>query len=139
MEYWVINGTRFDWAVNAFTVSDLAGSVTAEAVYRRETPSTLHTFVSSGKTVNAANASMRFLNGAGTPQGGAFYTFDFSHDYLNLATNRVEKGGSVTLCVTADAAGVRGWKVNGTFYELPLASFTVRDVTGSLTLEAIAE
>ena len=139
VEYWVINGTRFDWAVSSFTVSGMKGNVTAEAVYRRETPATLKKAAGGSKTVNAVGASMRFLNGAGNPQGGAFYTFDFSHDYLNLATNRVEKGGSITLCVTAAAQNVRGWQVNGTFFEVPMASFVVRDAADSLTFEAIAD
>ena len=136
--YWVINGVRYDFpvAVKAITVSELAGDMTIECVYRKSTSTTLSGTVGRGDNliVSCENAKMRHIKGTASAKGDSFTEFDFSKDYINKATGAAEKAGKVTVRVSANFDRVDYWEFNEAHltFSTNINSFFVRDLNAKM-------
>ena len=128
VEYWVINGVRYDFLKNvaSFRLTAFDQSWTFEAVGKGNEPSTLL----SDKEIQAARTGRALLcrvkhaelchikdirNNRGA--GGWIHEFDFTDDYTNRATGAKEKGGQLSGRVKASVPKgkkVLGWKFDET-------------------------
>lgn len=149
VEYWVINGTRYDFeghAPKAITVRDLEESMTLEAVGKNAAATTVLSAedVTGGSTrvIKASkNAKLCFVTDTDRGAGGWKDSFDFTNDYVNAATEKGEQGGRVTMRVKAEVDNSKKldyWVINGVrfYFDTAVESFIVRDLTRSTTYAA---
>lgn len=127
VEYWVINGVRYDFLKNvaSFRLTAFDRSWTFEAVDKGKEPTTLL----SADEIQAARTGRTLLcrvkhaelchikrdNNRGA--GGWIHEFDFTDDYTNRASNAKEKGGQLSGRVRASVPKgkkVLGWKFDET-------------------------
>lgn len=127
--YWVINGTRFDFkpVPKTITITKLKRSITIEAVKRGKKPTTLISEADilanrTGATLQvttATGANLSHITRAGQNKGGWFKKIDFTQDYKNRATKKMEQGGRVTLRVQPsipEGKGVCGYTFMGAIW-----------------------
>lgn len=122
--YWVINGARYDFDIvpKTITVKDLTYPMTIEAVAKGKSSSTLLSDKQlqakrTGEQLLATskNADLCFITASGLGKGGWFREFDFTDDFINLATEKKEKGGRITLrcrAYIAEGKKISYWKFN---------------------------
>lgn len=151
MDYWVINGVRYDFLRNVkwMNITSFDRSWTIEAVYKNADPETLRSpeEIQSARTGDTLIAEVK--NGelchikSGTKGGGGWITsFDFTSDYSNRATEGTEKGGQLTAKIRAKipkGKKVAGWKLDRTeFYpSTEVNDFVVRMLNTSMTYEPL--
>ncbi|MDO4483763.1 MAG: hypothetical protein Q4C54_04825 [Clostridia bacterium] len=146
VDYWVINGVRYDFSKvpTQMTITNLAEDMTVEAVVKKGTATTLLTEAQlkdegkgGSKTVNATNASMKFVNSKGKVGGKKFTTFDFTEAYKNTYTKKEQEGGVITLRVTAKKK-TYNWVFNGTKikFNQRVSGFLVTNLNTSMSWEA---
>ncbi len=152
IEYWVINGVRYDFlrTVSSFRLTAFDRSWTFEVVFKKTDATTLH----SEAAIQAARTGQALLcktvNGEfchikeGTKGGGGWIKeFDFTNDYNNRATGVLERGGQITVKVRATipkGRNVIGWKFDETeIYPVGTAikQFVVNRLDTSMTYEPI--
>ncbi len=149
VEYWVINGTRYDFeghAPKVITVRDLEDSMTIEAVGKNAAATTVISAdeVTGGSTrvIKASkNAKLCFVTDTDRGAGGWKDSFDFTNDFVNAATEKGEQGGRVTMRVKAELDNSKKldyWVINGVrfYFDTAVESFIVRDLTRSTTYAA---
>ena len=119
IDYWVIDGVRYDFVntVKYITVTGLTEDMTIEVVYKKGSSQTLKSEnkiqemrTSEELIVSCENAKMRHVKNASATAGDAFTEFDFTQSYTNKATGKTEKGGAVTVKVSANLSKVDYWE-----------------------------
>ncbi len=152
IDHWVINGVRYDFlkTVRIIRMTKFDSDFTIEVVYNKGTSETLL----SADAIQARRTGQQLLLTlkrsefchikSDTTGAGGWHRdpFDFTNDYTNFATNRVEKGGQVTAKVRAiipQDKSVRGWKFNQTeiYPNVVIEQFVVRSLNTSMEYEPI--
>ena len=151
IDYWVINGVRYDFSttVKYLRMTDADDNFDFEVVY---TKSVSQTLISPEdiqlarnddiKEIQTRHAKLSHMTEQLKRGGGWMDSFDFTQDYINKATNRIEPGGQITAQVKATVGKnqkVRGWKFNETklYPSATINYFTVRTLNTSMTYEPI--
>lgn len=111
IDYWVIDGTRYDflpWVPTSFTLDNVTGSMIVEAVLKNQSSQTLLSAEAirqsrTGETllVKTIHARLCHVKSDLKGAGGWLSSFDFTNDYQNRATKKQETGGQVTVRVKA--------------------------------------
>lgn len=122
--YWVINGARYDFdrIPSSFTVRKLTYPMVIEAVRKSGKAQTLLSndelqAKRTGETLlaTAKSSNLCHVRASGNGAGGWFNEFDFTDDFKNKATSKMEKGGRVTLRVRAsipEGKRISYWEFN---------------------------
>ena len=111
IDYWVIDGVRYDFksrVPNSFTLDNVTDSMIVEAVAKGQKSETLVTAeaiqqIRTGAplVVTAVHARLCHVRKDLKGAGGWIKQFDFTADYVNRATKAKETGGQVTVRVKA--------------------------------------
>ena len=120
IEYWVIDGIRYDFkpkVPTSFTLENVTDNMIVEAVIKGKTTQTLFSAdaiqqIRTGDTleVKTVNAKLSHVKKDLTASGGWITNFDFTEDYTNKATKKKEAGGQVTVRIKATVP--KGKKIN---------------------------
>ena len=151
VEYWVINGVKytFNTEVKSFTLRELAYGMTVEAVLSGQASKTLKTLqeIHQQRTedlllVEVKSARMAHVDALQKPAGGTFTEFDFTDDYINKATGKLEEGGRVTVRVNAsipEGQVVTYWRFNGARlnFNSDVTSFVVENLDASMLYQPV--
>ena len=148
---WVIDGVAYTFSttVKSITVADADRSMTFEPRFEKKDPVTLPSSESLPRTpgqklLTCRNARMSLLRGTMTAQGGYFTQFDFTDDYANKATKKMEAGGRINAKVISDAPKskkVLHWYFNDTLlsFGVNVNHFYVYGLDRSMCYEPIYE
>ena len=148
VEYWVINGVKytFNTQVKSFTRRDVTYGMTIEAVLDGASPRTLRTEAAYAPIgtllVESKGARMSHVDERGKGAGRTFTELDFTHDYVNQATDATEPGGQVTVRVAAaipEGMVVTFWRFNGARmnFNSDVTSFIAEDLQESMVYQAV--
>ena len=152
IDYWVINGVRYNFLHNlaSFRLTGFDQSWTFEVVPRKTDSATLHTpeaiqAARNGQPLvcKVINGNLSHISGGTKNAGGWIPEFDFTNDYLNRATNVMEKGGQLTAKIRASipkGKKVKGWKFDDTeIYPkgATVNQFVVYSLDASMTYEPL--
>ena len=150
--YWVIDGVRYDFeptVPKTLTIDNAWDNMIVEAVtassgsYTLLSPADIQA-MRTGETLVARtiNAKLCHLTAKDNGKGGWMDAFDFTYDYLNLATNKWEAGGQLTTRVRATVPKNKKivyWKFDETHmkFSTDVTQFIVRTLNVSKTYEPI--
>ena len=148
MEYWVINGVKytFNTQVKSFTLREVTYGMTIEAVLDGASPRTLRTEAAYAPIgmllVESKGARMSHVDERGKSAGRTFTKLDFTHDYINQATDATEMGGQVTVRVAAaipEGMVVTFWRFNGARmnFNSDVTSFIADGLQESMVYQAV--
>lgn len=151
IDYWVINGIRYDFneKIKSMRLTKADTDFQFEVVYTNSESRTLISpqIIQDTRTgglllLKTIHAQMCHLNRSDKGAGGWMTSFDFTEDYVNLASNEMEDGGQITSKVKAVVPKnrkIRGWKFNETelYPNSPVTHFIVRTLNTSMTYEPI--
>ena len=125
IDYWVIDGVRYDFKSkipNSFTLDNVTDSMIVEAVAKGQSSQTILSAstiqeIRTGETliVNTIHAKLCHVRDDLKGAGGWITSFDFTNDYSNRATKQWEDGGQVTVRVKATipkGKKISYWKFN---------------------------
>lgn len=92
--------------------------------------------------LRAVGCQIQFIDKDGNAKGDSFTELNFGEPYYNTLTRRNVTDGTVDVRITADAARgqrVEYWVINGAKYTFntEVKSFTLRELTYSMTIEAV--
>ena len=111
IDYWVIDGVRYDFksrVPTSFTIDNATDNMIVEAVLKNsasltELSEAVIQQIRTGETllVNTIHAKLAHVRDDLKGAGGWMTSFNFTDDYMNKATKRLETGGQVTVRVKA--------------------------------------
>lgn len=153
IDYWVINGVRYDFGklVKTIRLTRADADFQFEAVFRNTSPRTLispqaiqDARTGSSLLLKTRHAQFCHINAKDRGAGGWMTEFDFTQDYQNRATGRTENGGQVTAKVKAliqKNQKIRGWKFNETelYPNGVFSNFIVRTQNTNMLYEPILQ
>ncbi len=166
IDSWIINGVRYDFRKNIrilrmtkfdtdFTIEVLYANAQSETLMSPETIQAART----GKqlVVETRDSRLSHIKSNGHSGGGWMQRFDFTEDYMNLATGAEEKGGQISIRVQAEDTltqtvtilgdqitvklrfHVPGWKFNQTevYPNVDVSEFVIYGLNTSMVYEPI--
>ena len=152
IDYWVIDGVRYDFlprVPTSFTLDNITDSVIVEAVAKSQSNETqlspeIIQEIRTGETliVNTIHARLCHIRANDTGAGGWLKTFNFTDDYTNRATKKIETGGQVTVRVKAQIPKdkkIAYWKFNDLHIDFnkTVSEMIVRTLYVSKTYEPV--
>ena len=152
IDYWVIDGVRYDFKSKiptSFTLDNITDSVIVEAVAKGQRSQTLLSeadirAMRTGATliVDTKHAKLCHIRTDDKGAGGWITSFDFTDDYTNRATKQWEEGGQVTVRVKATVPKgkkISYWKFNDLKidFDKNVTEMIVRTLNVSKTYEPI--
>ncbi|MBQ9197684.1 MAG: hypothetical protein IJ157_10665 [Clostridia bacterium] len=151
-EYWVINGTRYDFepaVPKSIVLHNVWDSLTVEAVFRggasftQLSPDDIQAFRTGDQLiVQAIHSKLCHITASGYGAGGWLDWFDFTDDYINRATNQWEQGGQVTTRIRATipkGKKISYWRFDNMYldFSTDVTQFVVRTLDVSMEYEPI--
>ncbi len=154
IDYWVIDGMRYDFkprVPTVITLDNVTDSVIVEAVPKGQISYTLLTDAAiqsmrTGETliVDTIHAKFCHIRADDKGAGGWIKEFDFTENFTNRATKRMETGGRVTVRVKAiipSGKKISYWKFNDmkVKFNKNITEFIVRNLNVSKTYQPVFE
>ena len=151
-DYWVINGTRYDFepaVPKSIVLYNVWDSLTVEAVFRGNisftqlSPDDIQAFRTGDQLiVQAVHSKLCHITASGYGAGGWLDWFDFTDDYINRATNQWEQGGQVTARIRATipkGKKISYWRFDNMYldFSTDVTQFVVRTLDQSMEYEPI--